>query len=468
LTADPQGKVDPTANVVANFLRWIPEQEQIKRRLALDAALFSRPFNQDELEAFSCISEQERPSLYHWLTAQPFVQGNSQDGRYSYHQLAQELFSRHLYQQSPKEYLTSRRALAEYYQRLLKDIEAKEGKDVNASAQWLELTLALAKQLFLLSDEESHMKAIEQVINAKEFLRSEEFLQSVNYLFGKVAHEPSFSVELLAFIYFVRGRVHSALEKYEEALADFSRALELNPEEAAYYSNRSKAYFQLEKYEEALADYSRAIELNPEEADYYSDRGRAYRQLKKYEEALVDFNRALELDPELEWAYARRGLTYLWLRNEKQAIADYTSSWELNTTNVEIGWMGEWSRMCQERPEREMILRLEGVLKIDPQCYASRVCRGAMLWLQEQFEQSKIELEQAILLEQEHWGAYFWLGMVDISLRMYENAIASLEGALEKGLPPVLLTPLHWLAQERPDFYETHIVPLVARYNMFP
>lgn len=40
LTSNPQGKVDPTANVVANFLRWIPEQEQVKRRLALDAALF--------------------------------------------------------------------------------------------------------------------------------------------------------------------------------------------------------------------------------------------------------------------------------------------------------------------------------------------------------------------------------------------------------------------------------------------
>ena len=50
LTADPLGKVDPTANVVANFLRWIPEDEQIKRRLALDAALISRPFNKDELQ----------------------------------------------------------------------------------------------------------------------------------------------------------------------------------------------------------------------------------------------------------------------------------------------------------------------------------------------------------------------------------------------------------------------------------
>ena len=350
LTADPQGKVDPTANVVANFLRWIPEQEQIKRRLALDAALFSRPFNQDELEAFKYISEQERPDLYHWLTVQPFVQSNTQDGRYSYHQLAQELFSRHLYQLSPNECRASRRALAEHYQRLRKDVESAGGKDVYDSAQWLELTLALVKQLFLLSDEESHIKAIEQVIltidhsdetgeilrmlrelsqeqpggqvsigvrqtikhllkvlefdeEDQEFLRDKESLISINYLLGKVVDEPSLSVELLAILYNVRGNVYSAQKKYEEALADYSRAIELNPETAGYYNRRGNVYYTLEKYEEALADINRAIELNPEVALYYTNRGTVYYAQKKYEEALVDYSRAIELSPEVALYY---------------------------------------------------------------------------------------------------------------------------------------------------------------------
>ncbi len=102
LTSNLQGKVDPTANVVANFLRWIPEQEQIKRQLALDAALFSKTFNQDDLEAFAYLPEQERPALYRWLIGLPFIR--SQDGYYRYHEVAQELFSRHLYQRSKKAY----------------------------------------------------------------------------------------------------------------------------------------------------------------------------------------------------------------------------------------------------------------------------------------------------------------------------------------------------------------------------
>jgi len=79
LTSNLQGTVDPTKDVVVNFLRWIPEQEQLKRRLALDASLLSRPFNQDDLEAFSYLPEEERSAFYHWLTELPFIRSSPQD-----------------------------------------------------------------------------------------------------------------------------------------------------------------------------------------------------------------------------------------------------------------------------------------------------------------------------------------------------------------------------------------------------
>ena len=166
LTSNPRGKVDPTADVVANFLRWIPKQEQIKQQLALDAALFSRSFNQDDLGAFTYLIEHEQPAFYRWLIGQPFVR--PLDGRYSYHDLARELFSRHLFQRSKKGYYATRRALADHYQRLLEEIQVEEGKQYYRSVQWLELELALAQQLFLLPDEASHIKAIEVILNVYE------------------------------------------------------------------------------------------------------------------------------------------------------------------------------------------------------------------------------------------------------------------------------------------------------------
>ena len=53
------------------------------------------------------------------------------------------------------------------------------------------------------------------------------------------------------------------------------------------------------KYDLALADYTRAIELNSEFALAYGNRGFVYYDTGDYQGALVDFNKAIELDSSL-------------------------------------------------------------------------------------------------------------------------------------------------------------------------
>ena len=49
------------------------------------------------------------------------------------------------------------------------------------------------------------------------------------------------------------------LEKYEEAIKDYSKAIVLNPNDADYYNNRAAANNSLRMYMEAIEDYSKAI-----------------------------------------------------------------------------------------------------------------------------------------------------------------------------------------------------------------
>jgi hypothetical protein len=44
--------------------------------------------------------------------------------------------------------------------------------------------------------------------------------------------------------------------------------------------------------------------------------------------------------------------------------------------------------------------------------------------------------------------------------------MALVEKALENNLPPVLLAPLRWFEQDKPDFYQKYVVPLLARYEL--
>src|SRR5437588_7270260 len=283
LTSNPQGKVDPAADVVANFLRWIPEKEQVKRQLALDASLFSKPFNQDDLAAFTYLPEQERPDLYYWLTGLSFVY--PQEGRFRYHELAQDLFSRHLYQRSKKEYYATRRSIADYYQRTLEEIQGERGLEAYHLMEWLESVLALTDQLLSLPDEASHIKAIELILKTFQHTVAEQNGEIAKFLRELSQKQTNIQISTDA----------------QQAIKNLLQYIEAG----ARSQERLTAATTLLERAKLLPSFSPDMRVQ-----IYSDRGWAYLHLKEYDKAINDFNNALAVNPEYAWAYGSRGLVY--------------------------------------------------------------------------------------------------------------------------------------------------------------
>ena len=82
---------------------------------------------------------------------------------------------------------------------------------------------------------------------------------------------------------------------YQEAIADYDRAIKLKPEYADVYYNRGNAYKNIEEYSKAIADYDRAIKLKPEYANAYNNRGNLHRILEDKQAAIRDYRKAAEL-----------------------------------------------------------------------------------------------------------------------------------------------------------------------------
>jgi tetratricopeptide (TPR) repeat protein len=82
----------------------------------------------------------------------------------------------------------------------------------------------------------------------------------------------------------------------EGAVQHFTTAIELETTEALHYSNRARVLFELGRTEEALADYTAAIELAPSAA-LYSSRSVIYVALGRTGAALGDLNEAYDLEP---------------------------------------------------------------------------------------------------------------------------------------------------------------------------
>lgn len=267
-----------------------------------------------------------------------------------------------------------------------------------------------------------------------------------------------------------RGDVYDNLEDYPRAIEDYDQAIGLTREEADIYCNRGAAYSHLGNYQRAIADYDRAIELDPQYAMAYNDRGNARVSLKEYERAIQDYDRAIELDPSYAEAYSNRGLANLWLRNPAQSANDYSRSSEYDPADIDSAWMAEWVRMEKHRASIETAGRLEQIAAIQSEDYVAYICRGVALGLRGKVKEGLGEVAKAIEFEPDEADAYFWKGM--LSLYFYrgtsqvEPAEEAIERSLEAGLPPLLLTPLYWLEEDVSDAFERHLKPLLLQYGM--
>jgi len=114
---------------------------------------------------------------------------------------------------------------------------------------------------------------------------------------------------------------------------------------AVEWHEKGKAADIAGDHNQAIKDYDRAIELNPEYTRAYGDRGFAYGQLGNYNQAIENYSKAIELNPKAVRAYYIRGITYGKLGNRNQAKADLKIAARLGhklaqkvLTNQGIAW----------------------------------------------------------------------------------------------------------------------------------
>jgi len=116
------------------------------------------------------------------------------------------------------------------------------------------------------------------------------------------------SIMILANVLNSRGMDQEKLENFEQAKADYNKAIEINPEYANAYNNRGNIKAKQADYNGAIEDYNKAIELHSQFVEAYCNRGIAKENLGDHYEAMEDFDRAIEINSEYIDGYLRRGM----------------------------------------------------------------------------------------------------------------------------------------------------------------
>jgi tetratricopeptide (TPR) repeat protein len=94
-----------------------------------------------------------------------------------------------------------------------------------------------------------------------------------------------------------RGNAHADKKEYDRAIADFTQAIELDPQNAYAYNSRADTLREVGKAAEGLPDAEKALKLDSNNAEFWDTRAQIFEALGRRQEAIADYRRALELDP---------------------------------------------------------------------------------------------------------------------------------------------------------------------------
>jgi tetratricopeptide (TPR) repeat protein len=109
-------------------------------------------------------------------------------------------------------------------------------------------------------------------------------------------------------------------KKYEDAIAQFTSAIGVEPSNTDYYVARGSAYEMLTKHNEAYGDYEKALVFDPKNVDIIISLGTVCNKMGKYDEALKIFNRASGLDKRNGSIYPEKVTTLIGLEKYDQAL----------------------------------------------------------------------------------------------------------------------------------------------------
>jgi len=181
----------------------------------------------------------------------------------------------------------------------------------------------------------------------------------------------------------------------KDAVEQFSRALEIDPEYTEAYIERSRAYESLGNLQQAADDLKRALVFEQKEEELYYHAARVNFMLSNYPDALILVNKSLELNKKYETAYRLLCLIRLGLEDYSNALVAINKALEI-----------------KDSPENNFT-------------------RGQVSEKMKNFNQAELDYNKAVDKNKKYTEAYLALASVQLEMKKTDAAMKSCNTVLE-------------------------------------
>jgi len=230
--------------------------------------------------------------------------------------------------------------------------------------------------------------------------------------------------------------------RYQEALAAFEAAANLDGKNAQAYRAMGRTYKELRDYDKATESYRMSVSVKPDYAAAFFELGQLQYTLRKYDEAQGNFAQVLKLEPDfqdgkareyLKVSYLKQGSLYFRQRNYRKAAEEYTKASNVDPTDATTFYnmgLAYW----KGRSFSEAIDALSTAVGLDSKYSKAHKALGDIYRSTRKYGDAVKAYSNAIDVDPKMDDAYINLAATYMATEQPDKAAATLRRAVANGL----------------------------------
>ncbi|MTJ21125.1 MULTISPECIES: serine/threonine-protein kinase [Dolichospermum] len=221
-----------------------------------------------------------------------------------------------------------------------------------------------------------------------------------------------------------QGNTLIQLQRYQEALATYEKAVDIKPDYPQALYGQGKALFQLKKYQESLIAYDQAIQIQPNYLEAWTNRGFVLVRLKRYSEAIATVDKALQLKNDDPQIWQLKGDIFIKISQYNDAIKAYEQAINFQADNPEL-WYKKGLAFQNLKQYEEAITAYKKTVELKPDHESAWYNLGNCLVNLNRYEFALQAYDQAVQYNQNNSAAWLSRSNILMTLRRYPEAIDS-------------------------------------------
>jgi protein O-mannosyl-transferase len=217
---------------------------------------------------------------------------------------------------------------------------------------------------------------------------------------------------------------------YNEALNDFQKALEINPNVSSTIRERGISLLYAGRFDLALQDLNVAVNIDSLSPDNYFNRGLIHNKIGNFKVALNDFSKCIELSKENPEILMNIGNTYLFLNEFDTALENYTKAIELNPNYAEA-FASRANLKVNFMTDKSGYKDFKKALELEPENNEVLFLNANALYQNGEYQKAMIEFSKLLLNDTDNATAAYYRGNCKYAMKNFKDAIIDYTLAVE-------------------------------------